>query len=104
MNQRTAELPSAFRVSSQPSSSPTGRIVMPVTPITVIITNSPAVLCGFTAHTRESHAPARMGTRYRSVTARWCVNTRSNSGEVMIAAIIPVRSKVAPMMPLISSE
>lgn len=47
-NHKIAELPSAFRVISQASSSATGNIVTEQTPIIVIITNNPASLLGFT--------------------------------------------------------
>lgn len=47
-NQRIAELPSAFLVSSHPSSRATGNIVTPVTPSKTMITNRPAVSFGLT--------------------------------------------------------
>ena len=50
-NQRRAELPSAFRVSSQASSKATGSIVMVQIPITAMIINKAAVLSGLTSGT-----------------------------------------------------
>ena len=47
-NHTRAELPSAFRVSSQESSKPTGSIVMEQIPITAMMTNKAAVLFGLT--------------------------------------------------------
>ena len=42
MNQRMAELPSAFRVNSQPSSSATGSSAIELAPMTANITYNPA--------------------------------------------------------------
>jgi len=48
MNQRMAELPSAFLVTSQASSSPTGNKDKEQTPMIVITTNNPASFLGLT--------------------------------------------------------
>jgi len=49
MNQRMAELPSAFLVTSQASSSPTGNKDKEQMPMIVITTNNPASFPGLTA-------------------------------------------------------
>jgi hypothetical protein len=56
------------------------------------------------AQMSDSQATAIIGTKIFMVMARWCVNTRSNSGAVMMAATIPVRSITAPMSPLMVEE
>jgi hypothetical protein len=48
MHHRMAELPSAFRVSSTPSSRPTGSIVTEQVPMMTIMAKRPPVLLGFT--------------------------------------------------------
>ena len=92
-NQRRAELPSAFRVSSQASSKATGSIVMVQIPITAMIINKAAVLSGLTSGTnlinfflfffcqiehkpaqiRESHPTATIGTSTLDRCAMWYV-------------------------------
>ena len=48
MNHMIAELPSALRVSSQPSSSATGSMGREVMPMMVIMAYRPPVSCGLT--------------------------------------------------------
>ena len=55
-NHKRAELPSAFRVSSQASSKLIGSIVMEQIPITAIITNKAAVLFGVTGSTSNFYS------------------------------------------------
>lgn len=56
------------------------------------------------AQINENHPKATKGTNTLAVEARWCVNTRSKRGAVMIAANIPVNNKQAPMKPASSDE
>jgi hypothetical protein len=94
--------------------------------MTAIIANKAAVLLGLTtsrnhvdhefqkvgvseadyipAQIRVNHPTATKGTKTLLVAARWWVKTRSNSGAVMIAATIPLKSKQAPMKPASSAE
>lgn len=49
-----AELPSAFRVSSTPSSRPTGSIVTEPVPMMTMMAKRPPVLSGFTEKDYET--------------------------------------------------
>ena len=121
--QRTAELPSALRVSSTASSIATGSIARLVAPMTAMIANRPPVSPARTttrptqrqrattagrahapAQISASHAPPRNGQSTFTVIARWFVNTRSNSGAVTAVLTIPTSSSVAPISPEIVSE
>jgi hypothetical protein len=139
-NQRTVELPSAFLVSSHPSSSPIGSKVIDPIPMMAMMAKRPVhfictnwnnkilrmrtcsivrlhyykerldLVCliqiqiNAPAQMSDSQATAIIGTKIFTVMARWCVNTRSNSGAVTMAATIPVRSITAPMSPLMVEE
>lgn len=88
-NHTTAALASAFLVRSQLSSKPIGNMVIEQTPVTAMMTKSPAVLSGLTmrkerlsqarllekeyppAQMRDNHAAARIGMRIFDVIARW---------------------------------
>jgi hypothetical protein len=54
INQRIAELASAFLVKSAPSSKPTASNVSEITPIIVMTTKRAAMLLGFTGQTISS--------------------------------------------------
>lgn len=114
-----AELPSAFLVTSQASSSPTGNKDKEQTPMIVITTNNPASFLGLTvpmswyriariisvpAQIKDSQAAARHGVNIFVVKANLYVKTWSKSGAVRIAATMPVNNKQAPMKPLVSAE
>lgn len=73
-NHTMAELPSAFRVSSQASSMPTASIGIELTPITTIITNSAAVLCGRTSGGRRAGQRSYMNEGERCVPAHMSTN------------------------------
>jgi hypothetical protein len=103
-NQSNAELPLEFLVSSHPSSSPIGNIVIEPAPMIATTANNPPVLPGLTAHIKLNQPPAITGTRTFEVTARWCVNTRSKSGAVIIATTSPERRRAAPNRPEVISE
>jgi hypothetical protein len=59
---------------------------------------------GLPAQIRESHATESTGTNTWMVRPRCLVRTLSKIGEVMIEAIIPASSNVAPVKPEMSSE
>lgn len=117
-----AEHPSAFLVTSTASSNAIGSNVIELIPMIVITTKSPTKLWGLTieqvtqyshtiaqgallpAQTKESHPTATQGTKILVARANLCVNTRSRSGAVIIAATIPVSSIQAPKNPLMSDE
>ena len=92
-------------------------------PITAMIVNKAPVLFGLTssmqphqfllifdqiehipAQIRESHPTAINGTKILPRLARWYVKYRSTIGAVMMAVAMPLKSKQAPMNPLMSAE
>lgn len=103
-NQSNAELPPEFLVSSQPSSSPTGKFVIEHAPMMATTAYSPPMSPDFTAHIKLNQAPETIATRTLEVIARWRVKTRSKSGAVAIAATSPERRSVAPKRPEVKSE
>ena len=56
------------------------------------------------AQMRDNQADAMTGHKMRTVIPRWCVKRRSKSGDVTIAAMIPDRSRAAPIRPEVVSE
>lgn len=64
-----------------------------------MMTKMPAVLSDLAAHIRLSHRIPTHGMKILAIKARWCVNTRSTSGDVIAAATRPLMSNTAPKIP-----
>ena len=96
LHHRIAALALLFLVNSHPISNPTGSMLTLNTPISTNSAYRAAVLFALTAQMRENQQMAMIGAKIRAARPRWCVKTRSKSGDVTIAATMPERRSAAP--------